>query len=309
MLVYLIQRLLLALVTLWIVTLLSFAIVQIPPNQAARALPGRHLPVQVQYVNWLLSVSQGNFGTSNLWGKPATVVIRERMVLTVVLGLAALAITWIVALPVGVFSAMRPHSPFDVVGRVFGFVGMGMPNFLAALALMYFAWNLFGLSPGGLFSPDFRDAPWSLNRVLDLLVHLPMPAMVLGLGGTAALIRLMRANLLDEMNKPYVLAARAKGLSETHRTLKYPVRVALNPFISSLGFIFPDIISGTVAVSMVLSLPTLGPVLMASIYAQDMYLVGTIILLLSALTVVGTALSDILLQWIDPRIRVANEAG
>jgi peptide/nickel transport system permease protein len=210
------------------------------------------------------------------------------------------------ALPIGIYSAIRKYSFGDYFFTFLGFIGLAIPDFLLALLLLYIGFQYFGANIGGLFSPEYQTAPWSLSRVWNMLQHLWIPAFVLGLSGTASLIRIMRANLLDELRKPYVITARAKGIPEHRVILKYPVRVALNPFASTIGYILPQIIGGSVIVSLVISLPTLGPVLVRSLISQDMFLAGTIVLLLGILTVIGTLISDILLILIDPRIRLGR---
>ena len=217
--------------------------------------------------------------------------------------MTTLVFVWLISFPIGVYSAVRQHSAGDLVATFFGFLGLAIPNFLLALVLMYVASRYFGAGVGGLFSPAYSNAPWSWARVLDLSKHLWLPVIVLGSSGMAALIRIMRANLLDELNKPYVEMVRARGVHETKLLLKYPVRVALNPFVSTIGWVLPALISGETITSIVLSLPTAGPLLLKALFAQDMYLAGGLILLLSGLTLVGTLLSDILLAILDPRIR------
>ena len=223
-----------------------------------------------------------------------------------VVAVSALLLTWLLALPIGIYSAVRQYSIGDYVATFVGFIGLAVPNFLLALVLLYFGFTLFNAHIGGLFSPELQDAPWSLERVWDLLKHLPIPALILGLAGTAQQIRIMRANLLDELRKPYVVTARSKGLSEPRVILKYPVRMALNPFASTIGYTLPYIVSGSIIVSLVLGLPTVGPLLLKALISQDMFLAGTIVLLLGVMTVIGTLLSDILLVWIDPRIRLED---
>lgn len=210
---------------------------------------------------------------------------------------------WIVAFPVGVYSAVKQYSPGDYIATFLGFIGVAVPNFLLALVLMYIAFKYFNQSVGGLFSPEYQEAPWNWDKVLDLISHLWIPIIIVGTEGTAGLIRIMRANLLDELRKPYVVTARAKGLPEWKLLLKYPVRVALNPFISTVGWVLPGLVSGSAIVSIVLSLPTTGPILLRALLSQDMYLAGSFLLMLSVLTVIGTLLSDLLLAWLDPRIR------
>ncbi|MBN2390540.1 MAG: ABC transporter permease, partial [Anaerolineae bacterium] len=214
--------------------------------------------------------------------------------------------TWLVAFPVGIFSAVRQYSIGDYLSTIIGYIGLATPDFLLALVLMYVAFKVFNQSVGGLFSPAYTDAPWSWDKVWDLLKHLWIPVIIIGTGGTAGLIRIMRANLLDELHKPYVVTARAKGMTEFRLILKYPVRMALNPFVSTVGWTLPILVSGSAVVSIVLALPTTGPLLLRALMSQDMYLAGSFIMLLSTLTVIGTFISDILLAWLDPRIRLTQ---
>jgi peptide/nickel transport system permease protein len=246
----------------------------------------------------------GEFGRSMEWNRPVVEVIGDRLWLTVVVSLAALLLTWGLALPIGIYSAVRQYSPGDYVATFIGFIGLAVPNFLLALVILYLGFVFFGASIGGLFTVELQDAPWSAAKVWDLMKHLPVPALILGLAGTAQQIRIMRANLLDELQKPYVVTARSKGLSELRVVLKYPVRVALNPFASTIGYTLPYIVSGSIIVSLVLGLPTVGPLLLRALISQDMFLAGTIVLMLGVMTVIGTLISDILLVWIDPRIRL-----
>jgi peptide/nickel transport system permease protein len=323
---YLLRRCFIGLLTVWAVTVLSFVIIQAPPGDFVssylaqleaggtiayeeeadhlRELWGLNEPVYVQYAKWMAQVLQGNLGLSFEWKRPVSEVIGERLSLTVLVTLAAVLTTWLLALPIGIYSAVRQYSPGDHIFTLLGFIGLATPEFLLALLLMYFSFQYFGLSVGGLFSPEFAEAPWSLARVSDLLNHLWIPAIILGTNGTARVIRVMRANLLDELRKPYVVTARAKGLPEWRSVLKYPVRVALNPFISTIGYTLPHLMSGSIIVSIVLNLPTVGPVLLRSLVAQDMFLAGAIVMFLGILTVIGTLISDILLACLDPRIRL-----
>jgi peptide/nickel transport system permease protein len=238
------------------------------------------------------------------WRRPVLEVIDDRLALTIVVSVVALLFTWAVALPIGIYSAVRQYSFGDYVFTFVGFFGLATPSFLLALVVLYLSFSLFGANVGGLFSSEFKLASWSLAKVWDLLKHLPVPAFILALSATAQLIRVMRANLLDEVRKPYVVTARARGLPEGRVILKYPVRVALNPFASTLGYLFPHIVSGSIIVSVVLSLPTMGPVLLRSLQSQDMFLAGTIVLLIGVMTVIGTFISDLVLLLIDPRIRL-----
>lgn len=325
MLRFLARRAAIALLTLAAISVLSFVIIELPPGdyistyvaqQAAsgavisqqeadnlRVQYGLDQPTYVRYVKWMGLVVTGNFGTSLEWQRPVASVIGDRLFLTVALSLAAVFFTWLIALPIGIYSAVRQYSALDYVFTTLGFFGLAVPNFLLALVLMYFGFTFFGANIGGLFSPEYADAPWNAAKFADLLKHLPLPAFILAVGGTAQVIRVLRANLLDELRKPYVTSARAKGLKEWQVIVRHPVRVALNPFVSTIGYLFPYIVSGSIIVSLVLSLPTVGPLLLRALLAQDMFLAGTIVLLLGTMTVIGTFISDILLMMIDPRVR------
>ena len=328
MLGYIIRRVIFSLVTLFLISILSFAIIQLPPGdyvdsyiaqlqatgtpvseteaENLRQRYGLDEPFVVQYGLWMRQILRGNLGTSMQWQRPVREVIGDRLALTVVVSLAALVFTWMIALPIGIFSAVRQYSIADYIATTIGFMGLAVPNFLFALVIMYLGWSLFGLNVGGLFSAEYELQGWSFGKFLNLLSHLPVPAIVLGTAATAQGIRVMRNNLLDELRKPYVVTARAKGLSETRLILKYPVRVALNPLASTIGYMLPFIVSGSVIVSIVLSLPTVGPVLLTSLQSQDMFLAGAIVLLLGVMTVIGTFLSDMILLLIDPRIRMED---
>ncbi|HEV2783084.1 MAG TPA: ABC transporter permease [Actinophytocola sp.] len=328
MLSYIGRRLALGLFTVWAVSVLAFLIIQLPPGDFAttrlaelaaagnpsavyeaerlRAEYGLDQPIFVQYFTWIGQVIQGNLGMSFDWNRPVADVIGDRLLLSMVVSVAAIIFTWAVALPIGVYSAVRRYSVGDYTFTFLGFLGLAIPNFLLALILMYLGFAVFDANVGGLFSPEYESAPWSFAKAWDLLKHLLLPAVVLGMTGTAQLVRIMRANLLDELKKPYVITARAKGLSERRMVAKYPVRVALNPFASSIGFLFPQVVSGAIVVSIVLSLPTVGPLLLRSLQAQDMFLAGAIVLLLGVMTVIGTLISDLVLMWLDPRIRHAR---
>lgn len=326
MLAYLVRRLVLAVLTVWAISVLSFVIIRLPPGdyvssyiaqesssggfvseeevQALRREYGLDQPMYVQYLRWMNMVVHGRFGLSLEYKRPVAEVIGDRLWLTMVVALAAVALTWALALPIGIYSAVRQYSIGDYLATFVGFIGLAVPSFMLALILLYVGFKYFNANVGGLFSGEFDRAPWSVAKVWDLARHLPLPTAILGLAGTAQLIRVMRANLLDELGKPYVVTARARGLSETRVILKYPVRVALNPFASTIGYLLPYLVSGSIIVSLVLGLPTVGPLLLRALVAQDMFLAGTIVLLLGVLTVVGTFLSDLLLLWIDPRIRL-----
>jgi peptide/nickel transport system permease protein len=325
MLAYLVRRVILAILTMWAVSVLSFVVIQLPPGdyitsyiaqmsssgsfvseQEANALRqqyGLDQPQYIQYIRWMKMVLHGNFGMALEYGRPVAEVIGDRIYLTMVVSVGAIIFTWFTALPIGIYSAVRQYSFGDYVATFVGFIGLAIPSFMLALILMYFGFTFFNLNIGGLFSDEFAEASWSFAKLWDLTKHLPLPAVILGLAGTAQLIRIMRANLLDELGRPYVVTARARGLSEARLIIKYPVRVALNPFASTIGYLLPYVVSGSIIVSLVLSLPTVGPLLLKSLVAQDMFLAGTIVLLLGVMTVIGTFISDLLLMWIDPRIR------
>ncbi len=325
MIAFLVRRLALAILTVWAVSVLSYVVIQLPPGdyitsyiasmsasgsavseqeaQMLREQYGFDQPVYIQYIRWMSMVLRGNFGMALEYGRPVAEVIGDRIWLTMIVSMAAILFTWLVALPIGIYSAVRQYSIGDYVATFIGFIGLAIPSFMLALILMYLGFKYFNASIGGLFSEQYAQAPWSFARLWDLAKHLPLPALILGLAGTAQLIRIMRANLLDELGRPYVMTGRARGLSETRLILKYPVRVALNPFASTIGYLLPYVVSGSIIVSLVLSLPTVGPLLLKALIAQDMFLAGTIVLMLGVMTVIGTFLSDLLLLWIDPRIR------
>lgn len=318
-------------VTLFIVSVVAFLIIQLPPGdfldayiaklraQGASVDPGQIQQLQaryglddpfyVRYWKWISGiVADGDFGQSFEYNRPVGELIWDRLPLTVLLGIATLLVSWAIALPAGIYSAVRRYSPGDYVINGLTFVGMAVPGFLVALVAMYLSFLWFGQSAGGLFSPEYADASWNLGKVIDLLEHLWLPIAIIGLEGTAALIRVTRSNLADELQKPYVLAARSKGLPERRLLLRYPVRVSFIPFVSTLGWTLPALVSGEVVVAYVLGLPTTGPLLLGALQSQDMYLAGSIILILSFLTVAGTVISDLLLAVLDPRIRL-QEVG
>jgi peptide/nickel transport system permease protein len=327
MLGFIIKRLFWMIPSLVVVSFLAFVLIQLPPgdyvttyiatlaasnelvdqNTAAelRARFGLDQPFIVQYLIWIKGiVTRGDFGLSFEWQQPVSGLIWERMAFTLLVTGSTLVMTWAIAFPLGVFSAVRQYSLGDYFFTFLGFLGLAIPSFLLALVMMYIAVVEFGQQVGGLFSDEFVNAPWSWARVYDLLGHLWVPVIILATNGTASLIRIMRANMLDELHRPYVTTARAKGLSEFRLLVKYPVRLAVNPFISTIGWLLPNLISGGLIVGVVLSLPTAGPLLLQALMAQDMYLAGAFILLMCALTLVGTLISDILLALVDPRIRL-----
>jgi len=326
---YVVRRFLLAILTTLAISVLSFMIIHLPPGdyvtsyiasmsasgssvsegeaQALRMQLGLDKPVYIQYLKWMGLIMQGNFGMAMEWSRPVLDVIGDRLTLTIVISLAAIVFTWALALPIGIYSAVKRYSFLDYTFTLIGFIGLAIPGFMLALIVMYVGFAYFGANVGGLFSPDFAEAPWSWARLWDLVKHLPIPAVVLGVSGTAQMIRIMRSNLLDELRKPYVMTARARGLAESLVIMRYPVRVALNPFVSTIGYLLPYVVSGSIIVSLVLSLPTVGPLLLKALIAQDMFLAGTIVLMLGGMTVIGTFISDLLLMWVDPRIRLGRQ--
>lgn len=326
MLRYVIKRLVYMIPTLFGMSIIAFTIIQLPPGDylssmlAAMADSGANIdpaqieryreiygfndPIWLQYWKWISGIIfRGDFGYSFEWNRPVADLIWERMGSTLAISLASLLFVWAVSLPIGIYSAMRRHSVGDYGFTLLGFIGLAVPNFIMALTLMYLSYKFLGQSVGGLYSPEYIDAPWSWGKFLDLLGHLWIPIIVIGTNGTAALIRILRANLTDELNKPYVVTAKAKGLPEYKVVLKYPVRIALNPFVSAIGWVLPELISGVTITAIVLNLPTAGPLLLHALISQDMYLAGSFILLMGVLTLLGMLISDILLALLDPRIR------
>jgi len=262
--------------------------------------------VVFQYFKWVSGLLRGDLGYSFAWNAPVSTLIWPRVGLTFGITLLTLIFTWAVAFPIGIYSATHQYSLGDYSFTLVGFIGLATPNFMIALVFMWIFYSVFGQSVGGLLSPNFEGAAWSLAKFWDLLKHLWIPIIVVGTAGTAVLIRILRANLLDEINKPYVEAAMARGVTGKKLLYKYPVRVAILPFVSTIGWSLPRLVSGYTITAVVLSLPTTGPLLLDALQAQDMYLAGSIIMILSILTVIGTFISDILLGWVDPRIRYAQ---
>ncbi|MGL5114149.1 MAG: ABC transporter permease [Beijerinckiaceae bacterium] len=326
MLRYILKRIFWAIPTLVAISMVVFFIIQLPPGdyltallanmreagenvdasqiEALRSSYGLDEPFIVQYWIWFSKIIfAGDFGTSFLYNRPVSTLLWERLGMTFLLAFSSMIFVWLIAFPIGIYSAVRKYSVGDYIFSFIGFLGLATPSFLIALVLMYYSFIWFGQSVGGLFSPEYVDAPWSWAKFVDFLAHAWIPIVILALGGTASLIRIMRANLLDELPKPYVVTARAKGLPENKVILRYPVRVALIPFVSKLGWELPDLISGATILGIVLSLPVTGPLLIEALLAQDMYLAGSFIFMKSVLTVVGTLVSDLLLAWLDPRIR------
>ncbi|MGP1395502.1 MAG: ABC transporter permease [Inquilinaceae bacterium] len=322
---YLVKRVLWMIPFLIAISVVSFALIQAPPGDYLttyvatlaqsnelvdqvtidnlRERFGLDQPFYVQYWKWVSGMLVGDFGLSFEWQEPVSDLIGERMALTMALAFATLFFTWAIAFPIGVYSAVRKYSIGDYAVTTLGFIGLATPNFLLALIFMYIGVVYFGSDVGGLFSDEYVNAPWSVAKVIDLAKHLWLPMIILGTSATASLIRIMRANLLDELHKPYVVTARAKGVSEFRLLLKYPVRVALNPFISTIGWVLPNLVSGAVITAIVLNLPMAGPLMLQALMAQDMFLAGAFVMLLCSLTIIGMLISDLLLVWLDPRVR------
>ncbi|MGC9522722.1 MAG: ABC transporter permease [Anaerolineae bacterium] len=327
MLVYMLKRVGMMIPTLMVISMISFAVIQLPPGdyltsyvanlrqegdsideaelEMLRRRYGLGQPIYVQYGKWISGILlRGDWGQSMEWRKPVKDLIWERMALTVALSSVSILVSWFVAIPVGVFSATHQYSIPDYLFSALSFIGAGTPGFMIALVVMWVAMRQFGMNVGGLFSQEYMVAPWNWAKVVDLLKHLWIPVIVIAVGSTAGSIRTTRANVLDELNKPYVETARAKGLKERKLVWKYPVRLAMNPFFSTVGWTLASLISGQTLVSVVLSLQTTGPMMLRALTSQDMYLAGSFLLLLSTLTVIGTLISDVLLAWVDPRIRL-----
>ncbi len=326
MLRYIVQRLLLLPVLVVLFSMIVFWLVQAPPGDfltsyistlaasgssmdqaqvdALKQQFGLDQPIHIQYLRWMEGLLHGNLGYSLEYQRQNTELIGERLWLTLFLALFAFFITWAIAIPAGIYSATHQNSVLDYFFTVLNYVGVATPNFMLALILMWVAFENFGVSITGLFSPQYVQAPWSWGRFVDLLQHIWVPAIVLGIAGTARLTRVMRANLLDEMNKQYVVMGRAKGLSEWGLVMKYPVRLAFNPLVSTIGWYLPQLFSGSLIVATVMNLPNIGPLLLRALTQQDMYLAGSILLIYCLLTIIGTLISDVLLALVDPRIRM-----
>lgn len=327
MLKFVLKRLLYMIPTLIGMSIVSFFIIQMPPGDFLTSLLsaiadsrqgldpatvarltaqyGLDQPFYVQYWKWISGiVFHGDFGWSFDWSQPVSRLIWDRLGITLLVSILSLILIWAIALPIGIYSAVRRYSIGDHLFTLIGFVGLAIPTFIMALVLMYISYKYLGQNVGGLFSAEFQDAPWSWAKLWDLCAHLWIPILVIATNSTAALIRVMRANLSDELNKPYVVTARAKGLSEFTLIMRYPVRIALNPFVSTIGWVLPALISGVTITAIVLNLPMAGPLLLRALVSQDMYLAGAFILLMSVLTLVGMLISDILLALLDPRVRL-----
>jgi peptide/nickel transport system permease protein len=317
--------------TLLVISMLVFVIIQLPPGdyleshiaelqsqgesvdeqkiQFLREEYGLDKPMVQQYLYWVAGMLQGDFGYSFEYDLPVTEVVGDRLFLTVIISVATILFTWIIAFPIGIYSATHQYSWGDYGLSTLGFLGLATPNFLLALIMLYFANVYFGTSIGGLMDPEYIDAPWSYDKVISILEHLWIPVVVIGTSGTAGMIRRLRANLLDELQKQYVTTGRAKGLPPGKLLVKYPLRVAINFFVADIGNLLPAVISGAEIVAVVMSLPTTGPILLSALQSQDMYLAGSFLMFLALLTVVGVLVSDIALALLDPRIRLGEAAS
>lgn len=327
MLLFILRRVLLMIPTLIVISIISFAIIEAPPGdymdayvdrltaqmgtvdqseiEALRARYGLGQPWHLRYWRWISGVMQGDLGRSMQWNQPVTKLIAARLPWSLAVSVASLLLVYAISIPIGIYSASRQYSPGDYVATFVGFLGLAIPDFLIALIFLwlYFLWS--GNVAVGLFSDAFMDAPWSFAKFVDLMSHIWLPALIVGTSGTAGLIRVMRANLLDELQKPYVMVARSKGLTEGRVLVKYPLRIAMNPVASTIGWTLPALVNGELLVSMVLGLPTLAPLFVSALLSQDMFLAGSVVFILSILTLIGTLISDITLAWLDPRIREA----
>ena len=326
MLRFAVRRIALLFPMLFIASVITFAIIQAPPgdflddyiaelmeqgeagfNRAdveyLREQYGLNDPLPIQYAKWFMNVLQWDLGLSLEWNKPVTELLNQRLLLTVILGLFTITFTWTMAIPIGILSAVKQYSWWDYIWTFISYLGVATPNFMIALVVIWMAFSYFGANLVGLFSSEYIDAPWSFAKVLDLLKHIWVPMLIVGTSGTARLNRIVRANLLDELSKPYVETARAKGVSELKLLLKYPKWIALNPFVSTAGWELSELFSGSLIVATVMGLPTMGPLLLRALISQDMYMAGSMLLILTYLTLVGTLISDLALGLMDPRIR------
>jgi peptide/nickel transport system permease protein len=327
MLIFIARRILLMIPTLWVVTVISFAIIEAPPGdfldsyinqqlsmqqnvdtaeiEALRVRYGLGEPWHVRYFRWMEAVLQGNLGRSLEWNQPVARLIAQRLPWSITISLASLLFSYAIAIPIGLYSATRQYSIGDYTFTLIGFMGLAVPDFLLALIMLWVYFQTTGGVAVGLFSDAYQVAPWSFGKVIDLLKHIWLPAVIVGTSGAAGLIRIMRANMLDELDKQYVMVARAKGLPERKILYKYPFRIAINPVVSTIGWTLPQLVNGELLASLVLGMPIIAPLFVSALLSQDMFLAGSIVLILSTLTVVGTLISDILLAWLDPRIRGA----
>ncbi|MEM7539029.1 MAG: ABC transporter permease [Chloroflexota bacterium] len=332
MIVYIIQRVLRIIPLFFLISLIAFVVIQLPPGdyltehinnlrasgrdvdeaEVERLMKQYALdrPMYQQYLTWISNIlTEGYFGQSFQWGRPVNEVMGERLVLTFLIAFLTTIFVWIVALPIGIYVSVRQYTFADYFFTLIGFIGLAVPGFLLALVVMYSSFAWFGIRVGGLFSPEYQLEPWSFNKVLDMMTRIWVPIVILGIGGTANIIRIMRATMLDELRKQYVTVARAKGLSEFAVLMRYPVRIAINPLISTIGWLLPWFISGGTIVNIVLNLETAGVVLWRALLSQDMFLAGSYVLIIGTLTLIGSLISDLLLAALDPRIRLGSAEG
>lgn len=323
---YVLKRLLQLIPLLIVISIIIFVIIQLPPGDYLTTyiqqleLSGNTVsqstiinltsqyaldkPVHIQYFKWITNIlMRGDFGRSFQWDRPVSEILASRMGATILISFLTLIFVWIVSIPIGIYSATHQYSFFDYVFIFFGFIGLAIPGFLIALGAIYFIFVQTGVALTGLFSPEFVDAPWSVARFMNMLPRMVLVVFVIGVTQTAGMIRQMRAMMLDELQKQYVITARAKGLEERKLLFKYPIRMAINPMVSTIGWVLPGLISGEMIVSIVLNMPTMGPIVKRALMTQDMYLAGSFLLIVSCLTIFGTLISDILLVAIDPRIK------
>ena len=329
MIEYIVKRVLLLIPVMTVISIVIFVVIQLPPgdyltnyianleqqgidvteSEAAslRRTYGLDQGIAEQYFRWISNIIlHGDFGRSFAWNKPVSALLWERVPLTVIISLITTIFIYAVSIPIGIYTATHKYSFFDYFWTFIGFIGLSVPGFLLALLIIWWTYSIFGISISGLFSQEYIAEPWSIGKVFDMLKRIWFPIIIIGMSGTAGLIRVMRGNLLDELQKQYVTTARAKGVPEKTVLYRYPVRIAVNPIVSTVGWVLPSVVGGEVLVSIVLNLPTTGPVLLKAVMFQDMYLAGSITLILSLLTVIGTLIADILLVWIDPRIRFSG---
>ena len=329
MIEYIVKRVLLLIPVMTVISIVIFFVIQLPPgdyltnyianleqqgidvteSEAAslRRTYGLDQGIAEQYFRWISNIIlHGDFGRSFAWNKPVSALLWERVPLTIIISLITTIFIYAVSIPIGIYTATHKYSFFDYFWTFIGFIGLSVPGFLLALLIIWWTYSIFGISISGLFSQEYIAEPWSIGKVFDMLKRIWFPIIIIGMSGTAGLIRVMRGNLLDELQKQYVTTARAKGVPEKTVLYRYPVRIAVNPIVSTVGWVLPSVVGGEVLVSIVLNLPTTGPVLLKAVMFQDMYLAGSITLILSLLTVIGTLIADILLVWIDPRIRFSG---
>jgi len=328
---YLLQRLGYLIILLWVTTIVTFIVIELPPGDYVSTLVSRlegtghtiseetrqqiqkefglDKPAHIRYIKWVEQITNGNLGYSFDWKRPVKELIGQRLSLTITIALLSTIVTYAIAIPIGIYSATHQYSLGDYIFTTWGFIGLAIPNFMLALVLLFIGLRYFGVNLSGLYSKEFMDAPWSIAKLLDLAKHLPIPVFVVATGGSAGLIRVLRATLLDELEKQYVVTARSKGLSSSKVLFKYPVRLCLNPLISNLAWLFPHLISGGAITAIVLGLPTAGPMMLRALITQDTYLAGSILLFLTILTLLGTVISDVLLVVVDPRIRMERSSS